>query len=504
LPEGLPIRAFLRLLARAALLLLAVAATIVLVRAFDSRRKPDLKPWHEAHLESEFTAEGFEGGTFADYLGTEEQVFRELDAKVYSALSPEDETAFNRFHRGSEAHPDTRPTNWNRTFEMVPERPGDPAGGILLIHGLTDSPYSVRRIAEIFRDRGFYVLAARMPGHGTAPSGLKHAVWQDWLAVVRLGVTHVREKIGAEAALYLGGYSNGGTLAVKYTLDSLEDDSLETPGRIFLFSPAIGVTRFAAFATWHKALSFIPYFRKFRWESIHLEYDPYKYNSFPKNAGHQTHVLTVAIWEQIQDLTNRKMLARLPPMIAFQSVVDATVLTQSLIDRLFDSIRAEGSELVLFDINRRNDLRSFVKHDVDTLLESLETRERVPFRVTLVTNSREGSREMAAEHRAPEEPGFGDVETLDLSWPPNVYSLSHVAIPFPPDDPFYGAVGDPQGVGLRLGKLQPRGERNTLSVPVDMFMRLRYNPFFDYVKERIVQFCEACEDRPASSRPFNQ
>ncbi len=484
----------MRFLGRVALLLLAVAATIVLVRAFDSRRKPDLKPWHEVHLEREFTAEGFEGGTFADYLEIEERVFRELDAKVCSALSPEDETAFNRFYRGSEVHPDTRPTNWNRTFEMVPERPGDPAGGILLVHGLTDSPYSVRRIAEIFRDRGFYVLAARMPGHGTAPSGLKYAVWQDWLAVVRLGATHVREKIGADAPLYLGGYSNGGTLVVKYTLDSLEEESLETPERIFLFSPAIGVTSFAAFASWHKLLSFIPYFRKFRWESVHLEYDSFKYNSFPKNAGHQTHALTGAVWKQIQGLADRKMLERLPPMIAFQSLVDATVLTPSLVDRLFDNIRSEGSELVLFDINRRNDLRSFLKHNVDTLLISLETRDQLPFKLTVVTNSDEASGSLVAKHREPERAGFRKTDRLDLSWPLSVYSLSHVAIPFPPDDPLYGVLGEPDGAGLRLGTMQPRGEKRMLTVPVGMLMRLRYNPFFDYVEERIVQFCEACEN----------
>jgi len=488
------IRTLLRLLERAALVLLAVVTTIVLVRAFDSRRKPDLKPWHKAHLESEFTAEGFAGTTFRDYLKVEKRVFEELGRKVYSAVPASDETAINRFYRGSVVHPESRPKNWNRSFEMMPEGPGGIAGGILLVHGLTDSPYSVRRIAEIFRARGFYVLAARMPGHGTAPSGLKHAVWQDWLAVVRLGVAHVREKIGSDTPLYLGGYSNGGTLAVKYTLDSLEEDSLETPERVFLFSPAIGVTSFAAFATWHKVLSFIPYFRKFRWESIHLEYDPYKYNSFPKNAGHQTYVLTGAVWRQIQDLGKRKVLPQLPPVIAFQSLVDATVLTPSLVSRLFDSIRAEGSELVLFDINRQSDLRSFLKHKVDRLLESLETRDRVPFTLSLVTNRDEGSREMAVKHRSPEKPGFGKVADLELSWPLNVYSLSHVAIPFPPDDPFYGAEGDPRGVELRLGKLQPRGEKNTLNVPVDMLMRLRYNPFFDYMEERILQFCEACRE----------
>ena len=93
-------RFLLRLLRKTAMLLLAVVVTIVLVRAFASRRKPDLKPWHTVHLESEFTAEDSRGATFGDYLEAEEEVFRELDARVHSALTPEDRTAFNRFYRG--------------------------------------------------------------------------------------------------------------------------------------------------------------------------------------------------------------------------------------------------------------------------------------------------------------------------------------------------------------------------------------------------------------------
>ena len=42
------------------------------------------------------------------------------------------------------------------------------------------------------------MLALRMPGHGTVPAGLTDVVWEDWLAAVRVGVRHVREKIGPD------------------------------------------------------------------------------------------------------------------------------------------------------------------------------------------------------------------------------------------------------------------------------------------------------------------
>ena len=69
---------------------------------------------------------------------------------------------------------------------------------------------------------GIYSLALRMPGHGTVPSGLVAATWQDWLAAVRMGVRHVRGRIPEGAPLILVGYSNGGALALKYTLEAIE------------------------------------------------------------------------------------------------------------------------------------------------------------------------------------------------------------------------------------------------------------------------------------------
>ena len=42
---------------------------------------------------------------------------------------------------------------------------------VLMLHGMSDSPYSLRHLAEVYRARGFVVLIPRMPGHGTAPSG---------------------------------------------------------------------------------------------------------------------------------------------------------------------------------------------------------------------------------------------------------------------------------------------------------------------------------------------
>jgi hypothetical protein len=66
--------------------------------------------------------------------------------------------------------------------------------------------------------------------------------------------------------------------------------------------------------------------------------------------------------------------------------------------------------------------------------------------------------------------------------------LSHLAIPFSPEDPVYG-VGMHQKVSeiVALGAIQPRGERGVLRVPVELFMRLHFNPFFDHLRERVLE-----------------
>ena len=56
---------------------------------------------------------------------------------------------------------------------------------------------------------------------------------------------------------------------------------------------------------------------------------------------------------------------------------------------------------------------------------------------------------------------------------------------FRPDDPLYGDGSGPVGGGLTLGNMQPRGERGMLRVSVGNLMRLRFNPFFAYVADRL-------------------
>lgn len=65
-------------------------------------------------------------------------------------------------------------------------------------------------------------------------------------------------------------------------------------------------------------------------------------------------------------------------------------------------------------------------------------------------------------------------------------SLSHVALPFPPDDPLYGfEPPEPAEFGVNLGAIPPRGERGALVVSLGSLVRMSSNPFFSLVEEKI-------------------
>jgi alpha-beta hydrolase superfamily lysophospholipase len=447
-------------------------------------RRSDLEVWHTAELDAEFTASS-SVSSFEDYLRLEERLFAQLDERVYTEVGPEVGSQIQRYHRGSLADPGRWPRNWNRSFEWsVPEA----SAGVLLLHGMSDSPYSMRSLSQRLHAEGAWVLGLRIPGHGTAPSGLVDVQWEDMAAAVRLAMRHLREKIG-ERPLYIVGYSNGGALAVHYALLVLEDASLPTAQGLVLISPEIGITKLAALAVWQERLGHVLGLGKLAWNSILPEYDPFKYQSFALNAGKQAHRLTAEVQSQITKLGATGDLERLPPLLAFQSVVDATVSAPALVEGLFERLPAGEHELVLFDINRFTEIEPILKGDPQEKILGLLRRADLGFAITLVTNASEESRDVVLRQRRPGA-GAGEVSEspLGLAWPDGLYSLSHVALPFPADDPLYGGVDHDKSPGIQIGKLALRGERGVLQISAADMLRLRWNPFHSYMEQRLLDF----------------
>jgi alpha-beta hydrolase superfamily lysophospholipase len=462
-----------------------VFATIVIGGALDARRRlPDLQPWHRIVPRDLRASDLTPRSTLDDYLAIEQAAFRVVHDQIEQRLDPAWRLAANRYYRDGHSSPSRLGTDWNRTQRLAPDRAL--AGGALLVHGLTDSPYSMRTIGEALRARGYHVLALRVPGHGTVPAGLIDVTWEDWLAAVRLGARDLQSRIGAGKPLVLVGYSNGGALVLKYALDVVEGSGDPRPARLMLLSPMIGVPKFAWLARVISMLGPVPAFEKARWLDVFPEYNPFKYNSFAANAGLQTWRLTTTLQAQIRRIAEGGLGKDLPPMLTFHSLVDATVSTPAVVHALYDIVGDERSELVLFDINRSSGLVPFIRRADAALLSTLTDASSRRYRRTLVTNVDETSLDVAERTIAPGATTI-DARPLGLAWPRDVFSLSHVAVPFPVSDPVYGreeAAGAPRTI--RLGLLSPRGERAVLSVPSDTLMRLTCNPFFPYLDARLM------------------
>ena len=89
-------------------------------------------------------------------------------------------------------------------------------------------------------------------------------------------------------------------------------------------------------------------------------------------------------------------------------------------------------------------------------------------------------------------PEIIETETT-LQGPKQVYSLSHVALPFRADDPLYGGDGSTDSPGIQLGNLSLRGERDILQIPASTMLRLRWNPFYNFMEDKLLTFLSLTE-----------
>jgi alpha-beta hydrolase superfamily lysophospholipase len=449
------------------------------------RSGPEPKVWHTTNLAAEFTAarEG-EVNSIAAYHALEDRLFAELKSDVMDKVPAEERTLINRYAAGSLSDPGVWPTDWNRSFELTP---ADPGGAALLLHGLTDSPYSMRSIGEHLAARGLKVVALRLPGHGTAPSGLVSFKVEDMQAAVRVAMRDLRRQMGPDRPIYMVGYSNGAALAVDYTVSVVAGADLPRPAGLVLLSPAIGIARLAVVARTRTGLSSLPGFGRAAWQQIVQEFDPYKYSSFSFNAAGQTQRLTSGLARRVEKLARDRPIDGFPPVLAFQSTVDSTVRAEAVVDALLEHLAPGHHELVLFDVNRLAAVRPLLVRDPGPLTARLLAMPARTFALTVITNASVETDQLQ-ELRAAPGSSIQVSRPLEFSWPQAVFSLAHVALPFPPDDPLYGFLSERNARHVQLGRVQMHGENGVLAIPDWVLTRQRSNPFHSYMIERIDGF----------------
>jgi len=385
---------------------------------------PPLEPRHQpSGLNSQFNANRL---AFAEYVARS----RDMLVRVHAGAADPQKIA-----------------DGNAPFELKPQS-GFPAGqqktyrrGVLLTHGLSDSPYSMRHLAAFFQQNGFRVMAVLLPGHGTQPGDLLEVTWQEWAKTLAYGAYKLAEEVDD---VYLAGYSTGAALSI---YQSLRDDRVRG---LFLFSPALRITRWAAFANLHKLYSWLVPSAK--WVNIKPDLDIYKYESFTKNAAAQTHALT----RQLGALLKSHSLDI--PVFVAASADDMTVKT-SVILGFISRARHPSSRLVLYTTEP----------------------ERSP-------------------------PGIpADKLELVNSVVPGqkILSSAHTAIVMPPEDAHYGAAGEYSNcVHYYPGNMEKyaaclrhpgqdfQGEITDKNLAAGILRRLTYNPNFAALKASMLRFID--------------
>ena len=465
-----------------AVILSVLLMTIYFVRAYDSRNMPALGPEYRIEFEHEFDASQESDVDWGTYLEIEKKLAKELEEEIDSDTRPE--SLVDRYSADSLTFPDSYENNWNHSYEISAP---SPRGVAVLLHGLSDSPYSMRSTAEALVDAGFSVVVPRMPGHGFAAGGLLQARWEDWAAVVRIAVRRAIDTRGTDKQLLLVGYSNGGLMAVDYALYCNDIDDLPCPDGLVLLSPSIGVSRLAAAANLHAAITWIPYFEKAKWQTILPEIDPFKFTSFPMRAGWEIYRFARHTNKQLRQADR---VARLPPILTFQSVVDSTIIARAVVIDLYDKLPPNGSELVVYDVNRSSTMLHLMKNVPRDPAEYFESAAPLEFGVTILRNRHRDGPEidiftLAAGQTRPL------IEETDFKWPRGIYSLSHIAIPFRMSDPVYGAGPNDDDSRVVFGALAPRGERGVLRLSPAYFLRTRYNPFFEFQENHLIEWLDS-------------
>jgi len=387
--------------------------------------KPQLEARHHpSGLNSRFEGDGL---PFADYVARS----REMLALAHARLG------------SNEAE---RRVEGNAPFALAPSN-GQPGTGkpfrrgVLLVHGLTDSPYFMRHLGAFFADNGFRVMAILLPGHGTQPGDLRAIAWREWARAVAYGTDCLAAEVDE---LYLAGFSAGAALNILHSLDDARVRGL------LLFSPALELPVRAKYAHWHRWYSWL--IPSAKWAYIRPDADIYKYESLSKNSVAQAYALSKALGARLR---NRDLDI---PVFAAASADDVTVHT-SVTLAFMARARHPCSRLVLYTTAADNPPPGIPLERLE-LVNSVVPQQRI-------------------------------------------ISSAHTAIVLPPDDPHYGAAGEYVNCqhyykddlekydackNVSGGALQ--GEISETNLKAGILRRLMYNPNFAALKVSLKRFID--------------
>lgn len=215
----------------------------------------------------------------------------------------------------------------NSAFDLVPNNAGAVRRGILMVHGLTDSPFVMRDLGDYFQQQGFRVVGLLLPGHGTRPGDLLDIRWDDWANELRYVLNLLDKEVDE---VFLCGFSAGATLSINH---ALTDERIRA---LFVFSPALRIRSISRLACVLSRLR--RYTRKAGWFDVQPDDDCFKYGSLTNNA-------ICEVYRMIKTLDRRRAQKTLKiPVFAAASEHDSTVDSSAMLE-WFEKLNGQKSML---------------------------------------------------------------------------------------------------------------------------------------------------------------
>lgn len=334
--------------------------------------------------------------------------------------------------------------NANSPFEFIPTLNPETTSsnglykkGVLLIHGLLDSPFTMINVAEYFKQKGFFVRAILLPGHGTVPGDLIEVNREEWRKAVNFGIQSFN---GLVEELHIAALSTGAALGIEAAFQGAPIKSIIAFSPAFQIHPIIVninlITRGVRKLVWN-------FFPIFKWFNIMPDDDYSKYESIAFNAAEQLYECT----KEFSKLINKS----LPIPLFFSLTMDDEIINPIPSLNFFQNQTNKKNRLIVFG-EKSNEIND----------------ERIVYFPGQIPEKR-------------------------------IVNIAHNCIPVSPNHPHYGANGDYQplydpvrfsGIPFKNNATKEiyLGAMSIPNIRRYTMRRLTYNPYFGEIINKLDEF----------------
>lgn len=352
----------------------------------------------------------FDAGAGYQHFNYDQRVTFDEYVKDLSAILRDNWEYLSRYDdsfSGEKPYSVDKIVSWHTPVDQVPEKDCQGIGaskGMLLVHGLYDSPYVMKDLQAFFSRKCFHTRTLLLPGHGTRPGSLINIRREEWQKAMEYALQTFPLELRRN--IYITGFSTGGALALKYVMEKRQCDQPEDVDikGLFLFAPALkveaGVARILSSTSWMK---WVPYQRL-------ADRDMVKYESITLNSVLQV----AALAEDVRKKLHEGEVKLDIPVLLVVAENDYTIKSDTAIDLFRRGRFGDKSEMLIYS--------------------PLANSDGTCGEATLAGQLREESRQAMCE-------SSNFVFTLK-GREYYIADYSHMALTLKPDDEHYGLDGD--------------------------------------------------------------